>query len=108
LGKALAHRNLAVKEDLYGLRILGIYSRNRLEWFLADWACSIFGYVMSPLYDSLGKENFAHCINISGTTTLFISSQTANELCKFHQKTTLKTLVLFDKLSEELNKKLTE
>ncbi len=98
LGKALAHRGLAFKEELYGMKVMGIYSKNRFEWFIADWACLLFNYVLAPLYDSLGKENLAHCINITGTTTLFVSSKTAESLLKFHQKGTLKTVISFDKL----------
>jgi long-subunit acyl-CoA synthetase (AMP-forming) len=55
LGKALAHRKLAAKQDIDNVNVIGIYSRNRKEWFLTDWACALFGYVLAPLYDTLGK-----------------------------------------------------
>jgi len=39
------------------MNIVGIYSKNRLEWYVTDWACALFGFTVSPLYDTLGKEN---------------------------------------------------
>jgi len=62
--------------------------------------------VLAPLYDTLGKESLAHCISLTGITTLFVSAKAAEELLKFHQKGTLKTLILFDELSNELSEKL--
>ena len=67
-----------------GMNCIGVFSRNRLEWFILDWACILFGMVLTPLYDTLGKENLGHCINESGITTMFLSAKTAAELCKFN------------------------
>jgi DNA-directed RNA polymerase subunit F len=50
----------------------------------------------------------SHCVNITGIQTLFVSAKTAEELLKFHQKGTLKTLIHFDKLDEDLANKLRE
>lgn len=55
LGRALHDRQMAKKETERGMNLIGIFSRNRLEWYVADWACILFGYVFTPLYDTLGK-----------------------------------------------------
>ena len=78
------------------MNIVGIYSKNRLEWYVADWACALFGITVSPLYDTLGKENLEYCIELCGMTTLFVSNKTAEAIEKFQQKGTLKTLIVFD------------
>jgi long-chain acyl-CoA synthetase len=44
------------------MKIVGIFSKNRLEWFITDWACSLFGITTVPLYDTLGKENLTYCL----------------------------------------------
>ena len=84
------------------MNIIGIYSKNRLEWFITDWACALFGLTTVPLYDTLGKENVAYCIEMTGLTTLFVSAKTATEICKFEEKGSLKTIVLYDEPDEEL------
>ena len=80
------------------MKLIGIYSKNMFEWFVTDWACSLFGMTIVPLYDTLGKENLLYCIEMTGITTLFVSSKTAIEICKLESKGSLKTLVLFDKI----------
>ena len=73
---------------------------------MTDWACALFGFTVSPLYDTLGKENLANCIAMSGMTTLFVSGQTAEKILEFHQKGSLKTLVCYDDVKPEVKGKL--
>ena len=44
------------------MNLVGVFSKNRLEWFQLDWACVLFGYTLAPLYDTLGKENLGYCL----------------------------------------------
>ena len=39
---------------------------------------------------------------MTGLTTLFVSAKTATEICKFDEKGSLKTIVLYDEPDEEL------
>jgi long-chain acyl-CoA synthetase len=78
------------------MRLVGIYSKNRLEWFITDWACALFGFTVVPLYDTLGADNLAYCIEMTGLTSLFVSCKTAAEVCKFKEKGSLKTLIVYD------------
>ena len=55
LGKAMHDRKMAIKEPVRGMNLVGIFSKNRLEWFQVDWACILFGYTLAPLYDTLGQ-----------------------------------------------------
>ena len=54
LGKALVARNLTFRESEYGMDFIGIYAKNRYEWFVTDWACVLFNITSVPLYDTLG------------------------------------------------------
>lgn len=54
LGKGILHRNFTYHESLYGMEFVGVYSKNRYEWFMFDWACVLFGITSVPLYDTLG------------------------------------------------------
>jgi long-chain acyl-CoA synthetase len=90
------------------MNLIGIFSKNRLEWYVTDWACSLFGYTVCPLYDTLGKDNLEYCIELCGLTTLFVSGKTAAALSSFEQKGSLKTIVCFDDLDADLKEKLTK
>jgi long-subunit acyl-CoA synthetase (AMP-forming) len=54
LGRFLHARQLYYVEELYKMKFIGIYSKNRYEWFVTDWACVLFGITTVPLYDTLG------------------------------------------------------
>jgi len=54
---------LQFREALYEMDLIGIYSKNRYEWFVTDWACVTFGFTTVPLYDTLGIENLSYCLN---------------------------------------------
>lgn len=108
LGKALYDRKLAYKEPELGMRLIGIYSKNRLEWYVSDWACNLFGFTVCPLYDTLGKENLEYCIDLCKLTTCFVSGKTAEAIEKFNQKGSLKTIICYDDISADLKKKLND
>ena len=99
MGKALHDRKLAYKEPELGMRLIGIYSKNRLEWYVSDWACALFGYTVCPLYDTLGKENLEYCIDLCKMTTCFVSGKTAESIEKFKQKGSLRTIICYDEIS---------
>jgi long-chain acyl-CoA synthetase len=68
--------NLQFTEKTKGMRFVGIYAKNRLEWLYTDLACNIFGITSIPLYDTLGIENLSYCLNQTEMTTLFMSADT--------------------------------
>ena len=96
LGKGMLHRNYTYHESLYGMEFVGVYSKNRYEWFMFDWACVLFGITSVPLYDTLGFENLTYCLNQTQMTTLFVSGSNVKNLIKLEDIGNLKHLVLFD------------
>jgi len=55
------------------MKFIGIYAKNRYEWFITDWACAFFGITSVPLYDTLGVQNLSFCLKQTEMTTLFVS-----------------------------------
>lgn len=62
------------REKVNNMNFVGIYSKNRKEWFVFDWGCVLFGITSVPLYDTLGVENLSYCLKMTEFTTLFISN----------------------------------
>lgn len=64
-GTALVRENLVPEEtfedEMYQaaqkMRLVGIYARNCVEWFLAEQACNAYGLALCPLYDTLGEDS---------------------------------------------------
>lgn len=82
------------------MKLIGIYSKNRYEWFVADWACVQFGLTSVPLYDTLGVENLTYCLNQTQMTTLFADRNSIKVLLTLKDIGNLKTIISFDPLDE--------
>ena len=53
-----------------GLSFLGIYSKNREEWAIADLACMASSVTIVPVYESLGKSALSFVINQTEVNTM--------------------------------------
>nr|CDS30767.1 long chain fatty acid coenzyme A ligase 5 [Hymenolepis microstoma] len=53
---------------------IGIYATNCVEWALTQQACSTFGYVIVPLYDTLGEDARRHILQQTGLTLCLCDS----------------------------------
>lgn len=82
LGRYLFSNKLFFVEELYNMKLIGMYSKNRYEWFITDWACILFGLTSIPLYDTLGIENLTFCLSQTLMTTIFVSNGTIKTLLK--------------------------
>jgi long-chain acyl-CoA synthetase len=78
------------------MRLIGIYSRNRYEWFITDWACIQFGLTSVPLYDTLGVENLTYCLHQTKLTTVFATPETISILLKLSDLGALHTIISYD------------
>jgi long-chain acyl-CoA synthetase len=82
------------------MKLIGIYSRNRYEWFIADWAFVLFGITSVPLYDTLGVENLSYCLDQTQITSVFVTNATVKTLLKQKNLGNLKCIISFDILDE--------
>jgi long-chain acyl-CoA synthetase len=98
LGKAITKRKLYFLEKVHGMKVIGIHSKNRLEWMMTDWSCVLFGLTSIPLYDTLGIENISYCLNQTEMTTTFVSKDTLKIILGLKDIGRLTTVISYDKI----------
>ena len=89
IGSGLAHLAMAPEVE-HGspwalpaerkVRLVGLYSKNRAEWVIAEQACHAFGMADVPLYDTLGDEAIVHILAQTGMATVFTDAVGAAKL----------------------------
>jgi len=52
-----------VEDDLWTLRLIGVYAKNCEEWITVDLACIVSDLTTVTLYDTLGAESTEIIIN---------------------------------------------
>lgn len=94
--------NLTESRD-YGFegtfKMMGIYSKNCVEWLLSDISCQLNSITVIPLYDTLGLIAIEHIFNQTQLTTLCISSENIKKFIEIKKKfelPTLKNVIVFD------------
>lgn len=82
---------------------LGLYSKNREEWVVADLAAIRSSVTVAPLFDSLGPSALAYAINEAELATLCIEKHQIDNLIKLKKEQTpsLTNLVVFDEVTQE-------
>lgn len=89
------------------LQLIGIYSKNREEWTIADIACWMMTVTNVPLYDTLGEESICWTFEQTLLTTIFLMCEGIPKLIEIMKKGKLKTLkqvVCFDEVDEKTRK----
>ena len=76
---------------------VAIFSENRPEWAIADYACVTSGLTDVPLYPNLPPEQAAYIINNSGSVAIFVSdeAQAAKIVAVRDKCPTLKNVITF-------------
>ncbi|GKT37134.1 Long chain fatty acid CoA ligase 5, partial [Aduncisulcus paluster] len=85
----------------FGLKIgdrIGVWSYNRYEWHVLDYASNCLGLILVPLYDSQGLDSVKYVAHDSGIKMMFITMEI---LPKFHMLAgswpeSLSKVVVFD------------
>ena len=82
---------------------MGIFSKNREEWAIIDFACIRSDITIVPFYDSLGKEALSLVLNSTEVTTMCIEKNTFEVLIKLKETECkyLQNLVLLDTFTPE-------
>ncbi|KAH3679865.1 hypothetical protein WICMUC_000608 [Wickerhamomyces mucosus] len=84
--------------------IISIYSYNRYEWTLTDFAAQFNSITTTSLYDTLGPDSIKYILNMTQSPILFtVESKVESLLILINQNreelSSLKIIVSFDKLS---------
>ncbi|CAD8177408.1 unnamed protein product [Paramecium pentaurelia] len=90
----------------YKMKLIGVFGKNRREWVILDIANILYGYTMVPFYDTLGPDSIPFILGQTNIETMFLSADATKSLLKCKEKYKLQNLVLFDQLTEELEREL--
>jgi len=84
-------------------RFLSIYSKNREEWVITDFACILSGITVVTLYDTLGKEAIDFILDQTYMKTVVLTADKVKNLVdlKKEGKITKTThIIYFDELKQ--------
>ncbi|WOO78021.1 Long chain acyl-CoA synthetase 7, peroxisomal [Vanrija pseudolonga] len=80
---------------------VGIWSINREEWQVIDFACHAYGLVGVSLYETLGPDTAEYITNFTPLPVIFASSNHIQDVLRLAPKCpTLRVLVSMDKISQ--------
>jgi long-chain acyl-CoA synthetase len=88
-------------------KFMGIYSRNKEEWYVTDLACQLNSCTVVTLYDTLGDSTIPFVLNQTQLTTLTMESKNLKKIIKLKGESKLdylKNIILFDIGTDELIK----
>ena len=80
-----------------GMRLLGFYAKNRLEWNLAEQGCYSRSIIPVPMYDTLGADSVEYVVEQTGLTAVACTTNLASTLLEVaSRRSSLRTLLLMD------------
>ncbi|CAE8732463.1 unnamed protein product [Polarella glacialis] len=86
--------------------MLGFYSKNRMEWVVAEAGCFTQAIVTVPMYDTLGAESVAYVINQCSLKTLICADETTPSVLECKSLCpTLECFIQMEPVSDELRAK---
>lgn len=83
----------------YEVRFLGICSKNREEYILADLACVFYGITTVPIYDTLGVQGVSFILKQTGLKTMVVSGEMLDKLIKENLFGEVQTIIALDVIS---------
>ncbi|CAI9178120.1 unnamed protein product [Rangifer tarandus platyrhynchus] len=105
LGSCLLHKGYKPSQDSF----VGIFSQNRPEWVISEFACYTYSMVAVPLYDTLGAEAVIYIVNKADIFTVICDTpQKALVLISNVEKGLtpgLKLVILMDPFEDDLKKR---
>ncbi|TMW67696.1 hypothetical protein Poli38472_011316 [Pythium oligandrum] len=82
--------------------MVGIFSKNRVEWCLTAHACDRMSYILVPLYDTLGPDAVPYIVNHTELTTLVCALEQFDTVLKCKDECpTLQYVVQFENVTEK-------
>jgi long-chain acyl-CoA synthetase len=73
-------------------RFLSIYSKNREEWVVADFACILAGITNVTLYDTLGKDSIEYILDQTYIKTVVVSGDKIKNIAELKKEGKIKLL----------------
>ena len=100
LGSAMANEKLYNQNEGEKMKMFGIFSKNRLEWTVADMAACLYCFTTIPIYDTLGDENITYVFEHTQLTNIFVNEGGVKALMKCKDLVNIKNIISFDPLTE--------
>ena len=73
---------------------IGIISPNRTEWSILDFACSVVGIILVPLYDTQSQEDIAYVAKDAAFKMIFCAAERLHSIQAISKDLT--QIVVFD------------
>ena len=83
------------------MKFLAIYSKNREDVVLSDFACVFYGWTSLPIYDTLGPEAMDFIFDQTEVEIMVCSNENLTKLIKTKKFGKLKVIVTFEKLTDQ-------
>lgn len=101
-GAGLTNLKLVNKND-DGLALLAHFSKNRMEWNISEHACNAFGFIVCPMYDTLGPETVVYVLNQTKLETVLISQDEFEKIIPAAKSCeSLKNLIIMNEPTDEM------
>lgn len=84
-GSGMVHLKLLPEQKEfrnYSLKMLGIYSKNSIEYLVSDLACIMYDVASVPIYDTLGEEATMFAFNQTKMATCIVTANHVENLLK--------------------------
>ncbi|GAW83763.1 long-chain-fatty-acid--CoA ligase [Plasmodium gonderi] len=104
--------NIFTDNGIYkNLKIIGIWSKNRIEWLTTDYACSAIDFVTVPIYDTMGINSVKHIFQKTQMKICCIEAEKLECLIKLKSELdNLQILIIYDEwsLKDEIKERATK
>lgn len=84
----------------YELHLFGVYSKNREEYIIADFAAILFGLTSVPIYDTLGVQAMEFILDQTKVTTIVGSGECVKKFIEGKKYGYVKNIILFDPITD--------
>lgn len=106
LAKSMWSLNMTppVETDGKTFRLLGLYSRNRPEWAISNWAIMHFSGTVVTLYNTLGEDSLKYAFEHTEISAIACDERSFQKILVLKTNgfaSSLKDLIAFDAFSEE-------
>lgn len=110
LGEAILKLNLSTKtyDEYHNLEmdVIGIFSKNREEWIMADLACMMNNIVVIPFFETVIPTTFAQMLEQTSMTSIFCSNKCLDFILNQPDLKNLETIICFDSLEKKIQFKI--
>ena len=103
LGAALISKNMVPlnKDHNMELKFMGVYSKNRGEYLIADMAAVLYGITSVPIYDTLGPDAMDFIMDQTKMSIIVLSKENVQKMIQHGNFGYVKTLITFEEITDE-------